>query len=140
MAIIREAEKKLSEIIGYGVKLEETYESGNIDITPHGLKMFIEQVLNVKGLISTQNRTRRIATARQAYCYLYRKYIPGSTYSLIGMSIGVDHTTALASCKRVKDLMSVNDELMISTIEKLESELKNRYDIKTNTHSVLGAV
>lgn len=55
-------------------------------------------------------RMREVVEARQIYCYIARKHLPGSTLSSIAKTIKRDYTTVIHSIRSVENIMHVDKE------------------------------
>ena len=84
--------------------------------------------------IRGQNRARGLVLCRHAYYFLAREKM-GLKLVEIGEVFGSDHTTVIHGIKKVKDMISINDEIEIKT----EFPFINQTNI-TSFESNLGAI
>jgi hypothetical protein len=80
--------------------------------------------------IKGQNRARGLVLCRHAYYYIARKNM-GLKLAEIGLFFGSDHTTVIHGINKVKDMISINDELTCNFIDQVNSCIKQKYLIPT---------
>jgi len=80
--------------------------------------------------IRGQNRARGLVLCRHAYYYIARKNM-GLKLAEIGHFFGLDHTTVIHGINKVKDMISINDELTCNFIEQVNLCIKEKYLIPT---------
>jgi hypothetical protein len=77
-----------------------------------------------------QNRARGLVLCRHAYYYIARQNM-GLKLTEIGQFFGSDHTTVIHGINKVKDMISINDELTCNFIDQVNSCIKEKYLIPT---------
>jgi len=80
--------------------------------------------------IKGQNRARGLVLCRHAYYYIARKNM-GLKLAEIGHFFGSDHTTVIHGINKVKDMISIGDEITCNFIEQVNSCIKEKYLIPT---------
>jgi hypothetical protein len=80
--------------------------------------------------IKGQNRARGLVLCRHAYYYIARKNM-GLKLAEIGLFFGSDHTTVIHGINKVKDMISIGDEITCNFIEQVNSCIKEKYLIPT---------
>ena len=80
--------------------------------------------------IKGQNRARGLVLCRHAYYYIARKNM-GLKLAEIGLFFGSDHTTVIHGINKVKDMISIGDEITCQFIEQVNSCIKEKYLIPT---------
>jgi hypothetical protein len=80
--------------------------------------------------IRGQNRARGLVLCRHAYYFLAREKM-GLKLAEIGEVFGSDHTTVIHGIKKVKDMLSINDEITLNFINKINYCIKEKYLIPT---------
>jgi hypothetical protein len=80
--------------------------------------------------IKGQNRARGLVLCRHAYYFLAREKM-GLKLAQIGEVFGSDHTTVIHGIKKVKDMISINDEITLNFINNINSCIKEKYLIPT---------
>lgn len=80
--------------------------------------------------IRGQNRARGLVLCRHAYYFLAREKM-GLKLAQIGEVFGSDHTTVIHGIKKVKDMISINDEITLNFINNINSCIKEKYLIPT---------
>jgi hypothetical protein len=83
-----------------------------------------------KDAIRSQNRARGLVLCRHAYYYIARKNM-GLKLAEIGSFFGNDHTTVIHGINKVKDMISIGDEITCQFIEQVNSCIKEKYLIPT---------
>ena len=86
------------------------------------IQVIVKHVFDVKD-ITGRSRIHPVIFARQAYCYLMRRYT-GLSYELIGREINRTHATVLHACNQIEILRNdpvIKDKLdrCISLIEQV---------------------
>ena len=80
--------------------------------------------------IRSQNRARGLVLCRHAYYYIARQNM-GLKLAEIGSFFGNDHTTVIHGINKVKDMISIGDEITCQFIEQVNSCIKQKYLIPT---------
>ena len=80
--------------------------------------------------IRGQNRARGLVLCRHAYYFLAREKM-GLKLAQIGEVFGSDHTTVIHGIKKVKDMISIKDEITLNFINNINSCIKEKYLIPT---------
>lgn len=80
--------------------------------------------------IRGQNRARGLVLCRHAYYFLAREKM-GLKLAQIGEVFGSDHTTVIHGIKKVKDMISINDEITLNFINNINNCIKEKYLIPT---------
>jgi hypothetical protein len=80
--------------------------------------------------IKGQNRARGLVLCRHAYYYIARKNM-GLKLAEIGLFFGSDHTTVIHGINKVKDMISIGDEITCQFIEQLDQCIRQKYLIPT---------
>jgi len=80
--------------------------------------------------IRGQNRARGLVLCRHAYYFLAREKM-GLKLAEIGEVFGSDHTTVIHGIKKVKDMISIDDEITCQFINNINSCIKEKYLIPT---------
>jgi hypothetical protein len=98
----------------------------NIDIQLYikcALECFEEEHPDLKHInkIDYKTRLRCFLVYVQTMCYLANK--DGWSKNFIGRKINKNHATVVNSCRRIKDGLEVNDELVVKTYHQLINKL-----------------
>lgn len=80
--------------------------------------------------IRSQNRARGLVLCRHAYYYIARQNM-GLKLAEIGEVFGADHTTVIHGVQKVKDMLSIEDEITLNFINNINSCIKEKYLIPT---------
>jgi len=80
--------------------------------------------------IRGQNRARGLVLCRHTYYYIARKNM-GLKLAEIGEVFGADHTTVIHGINKVKDMISIDDEITSNFINNINSCIKEKYLIPT---------
>lgn len=80
--------------------------------------------------IKSQNRARGLVLCRHAYYYIARENM-GLKLAEIGEVFGCDHTTVIHGISKVKDMLSIEDEIVCNFINNINSCIKEKYLIPT---------
>ena len=80
--------------------------------------------------IRGQNRARGLVLCRHAYYFLAREKM-NLKLAQIGEVFGSDHTTVIHGIKKVKDMISIKDEITLNFINNINSCIKEKYLIPT---------
>ncbi len=80
--------------------------------------------------IRGQNRARGLVLCRHAYYYIARQNM-GLKLTEIGSFFGSDHTTVIHGINKVKDMISIGDEMTCQFIDQVNSCIKEKYLIPT---------
>jgi hypothetical protein len=80
--------------------------------------------------IRSQNRARGLVLCRHAYYFLARQKM-GLKLAEIGEVFGADHTTVIHGVQKVKDMLSIEDEITLNFINNINSCIKEKYLIPT---------
>lgn len=126
--IIEAAEAQIFANTGVEVKL-----SGHLRHVEHDLeykksvlKKIIAKEFDCKwDAVLTDNRNRKLASARQVYMYLVRKYF-NETYQLIGWQLNRDHTTVIHAMAKIEGYFKVGDDIIIK-IENIKKEYNDAF-------------
>lgn len=97
----------------------------------------LEAVSSVTGVPGEQvfgkGRYREVAAARHMFVYAARMHTD-HTLKVIGKFLGRDHTTAINSIKVCNDMIDINDEVFVGTINDINSyiikEFKKDHEIR----------
>jgi hypothetical protein len=91
-----------------------------LDISPTPEQVF-DSVCRLTGAkpadIRSKSRRREHATVRQVYCYMAKEKTK-ATLQEIGNVAGIDHTTVIHSCRRVRESIAANDWVVMPVYEK----------------------
>lgn len=101
------------------------------------LENVMEAVSLVTGVpkekIFGSGRYREVAAARHMFCYMAKAHTD-VTLKTIGRFLGRDHTTAINSIKVCNDMIDINDEVFVGTINEINSyiirEFKKDHELK----------
>jgi hypothetical protein len=80
--------------------------------------------------IRGQNRARGLVLCRHAYYFIARQNM-GLKLAEIGHFFGSDHTTVIHGINKVKDMISIGDEITCNFIEQVNICIKEKYLIPT---------
>jgi uncharacterized protein YaaQ len=80
--------------------------------------------------IRSQNRARVLVLCRHAYYYIARQNM-GLKLAESGSFFGNDHTTVIHGINKVKDMISIGDEITCQFIEQLDQCIRQKYLIPT---------
>ena len=80
--------------------------------------------------IRGQNRTRGLVLCRHAYYFLAREKM-GLKLVEIGEVFGSDHTTVIHGIRKVKDMISIQDEITCQFIDQVNLCIAEKYLIPT---------
>jgi hypothetical protein len=80
--------------------------------------------------IRSQNRARGLVLCRHAYYFIARQNM-GLKLAEIGEVFGADHTTVIHGVQKVKDMLSIGDEITLNFINNINSCIKEKYLIPT---------
>ena len=80
--------------------------------------------------IRGQNRARGLVLCRHAYYFLAREKM-GLKLAQIGEVFGSDHTTVIHGIRKIKDMISIKDEITLNFINNINSCIKEKYLIPT---------
>jgi len=76
--------------------------------------------------IRSQNRARGLVLCRHAYYYIAREKM-GLKLAEIGEVFGSDHTTVIHGIQKVKDMISIKDEITLNFINNINNCIKEKY-------------
>ena len=101
------------------------------------LENVLESVCSVTGVPSEKvfgkDRYREVAAARHMFCYAARMHTDHSLKN-ISRFLGRDHTTAINSIKVCNDMIDIQDEVFVGTINEINSyiikEFKKDHEIR----------
>jgi len=80
--------------------------------------------------IRSQNRARGLVLCRHAYYFLARQKM-GLKLAEIGEVFGADHTTVIHGVQKIKDMLSIGDEITCQFIEQVNLCIQEKYLIPT---------
>jgi hypothetical protein len=80
--------------------------------------------------IRSQNRGRGLVLCRHAYYYIARQFM-GRKLPDIGEVLGTFHTSLIHGVQKVKDMLSIEDEITLNFINNINSCIKEKYLIPT---------
>lgn len=80
--------------------------------------------------IRSQNRARGLVLCRHAYFYIAREKM-GLKLTEIGEVFGCDHTTVIHGINKVKDMISIQDEITCNMVDQVNLCIKEKYLIPT---------
>ena len=80
--------------------------------------------------IRSQNRGRGLVLCRHAYYFLARQNM-GLKLAEIGEVFGADHTTVIHGVQKVKDMLSIGDEITSQFIDQVNLCIAEKYLIPT---------
>ena len=80
--------------------------------------------------IRSQNRGRGLVLCRHAYYFIARQNMR-LKLAEIGEVFGSDHTTVIHGIQKVKDMLSIGDEITLNFINNINSCIKEKYLIPT---------
>lgn len=80
--------------------------------------------------ILSQNRSRGLVLCRHAYFYIAREKL-GLKLAEIGEVFGCDHTTVIHGINKVKDMLSIQDEITCNMVDQVNLCIKEKYLIAT---------
>ena len=80
--------------------------------------------------IRSQNRARGLVLCRHAYYFLARQNM-GLKLAEIGEVFGADHTTVIHGVQKVKDMLSIGDEITSQFIDQVNLCIAEKYLIPT---------
>jgi hypothetical protein len=97
-----------------------------------------ENLLNVVSFVSGmpedaikgQNRARGLVLCRHVYYYIAREKM-GLKLVEIGQVFGSDHTTVIHGISKVKDMLSIGDEITCQFIDQVNLCIQEKYLIPT---------
>lgn len=73
-----------------------------------------------------KDRYREVAAARHMFCYMAKAHTD-NTLKTIGRFLGRDHTTAINSIKVCNDMIDINDEVFVGTINDINSYIVKEF-------------
>jgi hypothetical protein len=80
--------------------------------------------------IRSQNRARGLVLCRHAYYFIARQNM-GLKLAEIGEVFGADHTTVIHGVQKVKDMLSIGDEITSQFIDQVNLCIAEKYLIPT---------
>jgi hypothetical protein len=80
--------------------------------------------------IRSQNRARGLVLCRHAYYFIARQNM-GLKLAEIGEVFGADHTTVIHGVQKVKDMLSIEDEITSQFIDQVNLCIAQKYLIPT---------
>ena len=80
--------------------------------------------------IRSQNRSRGLVLCRHAYFYIAREKL-GLKLAEIGEVFGSDHTTVIHGICKVKDMLSIEDQITCDFINQVNMCIKEKHLIQT---------
>ena len=80
--------------------------------------------------IRSQNRARGLVLCRHAYYFIARQNM-GLKLAEIGEVFGADHTTVIHGVQKVKDMLSIGDEITSQFIDQVNLCITEKYLIPT---------
>jgi hypothetical protein len=80
--------------------------------------------------IRGQNRARGLVLCRHCYYYIAREKM-GLKLAEIGSVFGSDHTTVIHGINKVKDMISIGDEITCNFVDQVDSCIRKKYLIPT---------
>jgi hypothetical protein len=80
--------------------------------------------------IRSQNRGRGLVLCRHAYYFIARQNM-GLKLAEIGEVFGADHTTVIHGVQKVKDMLSIGDEITSQFIDQVNLCIAEKYLIPT---------
>ena len=80
--------------------------------------------------IRSQNRGRGLVLCRHAYYFLARQNM-GLKLAEIGEVFGADHTTVIHGVQKVKDMLSIGDQITSQFIDQVNLCIAEKYLIPT---------
>ena len=80
--------------------------------------------------IRSQNRSRGLVLCRHSYYFLARQNM-GLKLAEIGEVFGADHTTVIHGVQKVKDMLSIGDEITSQFIDQVNLCITEKYLIPT---------
>ena len=80
--------------------------------------------------IRSQNRARGLVLCRHVYYFIAREKM-GLKLAEIGKVFGCDHTTIIHGINKVKDMVSIQDEITCQFIDQVNLCIKEKYLIPT---------
>lgn len=80
-------------------------------------------------LVNSDSRKHLLSDVRQVYIY-YSRMLTNSTWSDIGRLVERSHSDAIRLFNRVKDLVDVSDEIIVTKVNKVEKAIKKHLDEK----------
>jgi len=80
--------------------------------------------------IRSQNRARGLVLCRHAYYFIARQNM-GLKLAEIGEVFGADHTTVIYGVQKVKDMLSIKDEITSQFIDQVNLCITEKYLIPT---------
>jgi hypothetical protein len=97
-----------------------------------------ENLLNVVSFVSGlpedeikgQNRARGLVLCRHVYYYIAREKM-GLKLVDIGSVFGSDHTTVIHGIRKVKDMLSIDDEITSQFVDQVNLCIQEKYLIPT---------
>lgn len=97
-----------------------------------------ENLLNVVSFISgfsendikSQNRARGLVLCRHVYYYIAKEKM-GLKLVEIGEVFGSDHTTVIHGIRKIKDMISIDDEITCQFIDQVNLCIQEKYLIPT---------
>ena len=101
------------------------------------LENVLEAVTEVTGVprekVFGKDRFREVAAARHMFCYVARMHTEFSLMNIAGF-LGRYHTTAINSIKVCNDMIDIQDEVFVGTINEINSyiirEFKKDHEIR----------
>ena len=80
--------------------------------------------------IRSQNRARGLVLCRHAYYFIARQNM-GLKLAEIGEVFGADHTTVIHGVQKVKDMLSIGDQITSQFIDQVNLCIAEKYLIPT---------
>ena len=121
-AVLLDAQKKISEIVGMQVKVfyKMNYRKINIQIIWDAVLFVSKQE---SAVLASKIRKRKIVLARQVFCRYARHYTGLTLFEIANFIGNRDHTTIIHSLNSIQNLIDTQDEDAMEFIKGVEDYL-----------------
>lgn len=75
-----------------------------------------------------RSRKREVVMARQIFCYFARNYLTMKLTAIGEFLGGKDHTTIIHGIMKVKEFLSIGDDLVMSRVNLVNAEIKTKHE------------
>ena len=121
--LIRSFENVLTTLYGCDVQL--VMHKGGTKVTETLVRDCVCRIFEVTWKqIQSASKQRECVTARQAYCFLMRKYVKGYTVEKIGELVNRHHTTVTTSVQTIENYLFTKDKYVEETMNSIMEQFK----------------
>lgn len=122
-SFLKTCAEEISSLINAPVKVH--YYINHNEITEGMIRTMICEAFDLPwDMITSIDRRKPVAAARQSYCYLCRAFT-SLTYKVIGQNINRDHTTAISSRDTAIRYLFIRDDFIMASLAPLKLRLEN---------------